>query len=184
MFGKVFSCQSRNARSRNVLLHAAAAAARARLRLRGVDRHVAELTRRAVCACHHASIRNDRAADTRAERDEYHVLAATAAAFPGFTHRRSIRVVHDHNRQPYGLFQRRAHIKYAPAEVHAAVHHTVRRHRPGDARAHAQNAVCGNVVLFSALLNFRRNITQHRRAVALNHGRNLPLFKQSAVFLK
>ena len=145
---------------------------------------MAELTRRAVCACHHASIRNDRAADTRAERDEYHVLAATAAAFPGFTHRRSIRVVHDHDRQPYGLFQRRAHIKYAPAEIHAAVHHTVRRHRPGNARAHAQNTVCGNVVLFSALLNFRRNITQHRRAVALNHGRNLPLFKQSTVFLK
>ncbi len=50
--------------------------------------------------------------------------------------------------------RRRAHIKYAPAEIHAAVHHTVRRHRPGMPAPTPKNAVCGNVVLFSALFEF------------------------------
>ena len=138
---------------------AAASAASADVGFLGLHDDVSDFGRCAVRTAYNLSAKDKPAADAGAERNHQNAVKTASAAEISLAERGHVRVVTRIYRTSGHRFHPVFHFNDTPAEVRAAVHRTVRKNRPGDTHADAENVFFLNLLFFRLRKNRLRDVT-------------------------
>ena len=177
-------CQPDDAGGGAVLLHTAALAAVAGHSLVPVQHQMADLRAGAVSAVEQIALNDDAAANTGAQGDEYHVVAALAAALPEFAQSGHVGVIACLHGEAGEGRQGVRNIEHAPTQIDALVYNAFDVDGAGNADAEAQNVAVGNAVLGQIALDGRGDVRQDLAAAVGCNGGDFPLVQHFTGFVE